>query len=224
MTLGWFGYVRSILEVGYFLAGILIAVFAGLGLKQISLTKKIAATNAKRESLKFAAERCQYYANTCVPAISKVHQEHDRLRLTFLRTSLPFSIETQTINKVKRKQVKFQAFDRNAYVAQYDKMKVEIVVCCNEMEAFAIPFAAKVADDELGYQETAGSFCQMVEHMIGMIAILRTIGARYESTLTVYERWKNRLVAESLEGPVRQMQEIQRVAAQRGKVPVDEAF
>lgn len=224
MTSGWFTYLRSILEAGYFLAGIVIAVFAGLGLKQISLTKKIATTSAKREALKFAAERCQYYSNNCVPAHTRVHQEHERLKLTFLKTPLQFSIDTQTNNKVVRKRIHFSTFDMRAYVAQYDKMRGVIVACCNEMEGFAIPFAAKVADDELGFQETAGSFCLMVEQMIGMIAVLRTTGARYESTLTVYERWKSRIVAENLEGPVKQMQEIQRIAAQKGKVMPDDAF
>jgi hypothetical protein len=220
----WFGYLRSILEVFYFLAGIVIAVFAGLGLKQISLTKKIATTSAKREAIRFAAERCEYYANTCVPASAELRAEHERLKLTFLNKRLQFSINTVKANNVESKSPVFTNFDRNFYATEFNKMVVVIVKHCNALEAFAIPFAARVADDELGYQETASAFCKMVEKIIGMIQILREGGARYESTLTLYERWKNRLIAEDLEGQVKQMQAMHRVATEKAKVPADQEF
>jgi len=109
MASGWFGVLRSILELCYFVAGIVIAVFAGLGLRQFTLTKRIATTSAKREALKFAAERCQYFANRCVPAYSRVHAEHERLKLTFLKTPLRFSIETQTANPEVQPKVRNSA-------------------------------------------------------------------------------------------------------------------
>ena len=120
MTSGWFGYLRSILEIGYFLAGIVIAFFAGLGLKQISLTKKIATTSAKREALRFAAERCEYYANTCVPASSELGAEHERLKLTFLKRQLQFTINTVEANNLEIKTPGFTNFDRNLYAGEYN--------------------------------------------------------------------------------------------------------
>jgi len=207
MTSGWFANLRSI-------SNIVIAIAVAYGLKQIGLTKKIATSDAKRESLKFAAERCQHYADKCVGAHNVLIAASDRLKLNFLRSGLQFSIVD--------KQIRFTAFNEPAYAAQYEKARTEIVTCCNELEAFAIPFAAGVADDDLGFQETAASFCQLVEQLIGMIALLRKTGARYESTLVLYERWKSRLVAQSLEEPMKQMREIHKQASEKGKVkPTD---
>jgi hypothetical protein len=214
-TSGWFANIRAALELLFFISNMVIAAAVVFGLKQISLTKKIATSDARRESLKFAAERCQYYADKCVSAHNAVLAEQNRLKINFLAVGLQFTI----VNK----QIQFLTpFNEQVYAAQYDRMRPPILDCCNGMEAFAIPFAAGVADDELGFQETAASFCNLVEQLIGMIAVLRKTGARYESTLVIYERWKSRLVAQSLEGQMKQMQAIHRQASEKGKVkPAD---
>ncbi|MFZ1010299.1 MAG: hypothetical protein WAN65_25905 [Candidatus Sulfotelmatobacter sp.] len=72
--MGWLVTTRGILELLYFASGIAIAVFAFLGLRQVKLgleqlqiTKEIARTNAKRESVKFASDQCRYFAETAMP-------------------------------------------------------------------------------------------------------------------------------------------------------------
>jgi hypothetical protein len=67
--LTWSGWasIKSILEAAYFLAGIAIAVAAFKGLKQLDVTREIAKQNALREALKFATERCQYFADGVDP-------------------------------------------------------------------------------------------------------------------------------------------------------------
>ncbi len=71
-----------LLEGLYYAAGIAIAVAAFIGLGQLRLTREIAKTNAQREALKFAAERCQYFAEHTVPEHSKMAQAYFRARLT----------------------------------------------------------------------------------------------------------------------------------------------
>lgn len=209
MNSGWFLNLRAALELSYFVAGIVIAFFAAFALQQIALTKKIAAANAKRESLRFAAERRQYYAETCVVLQTRVVNEHTRLGLSFLNHP-QFSIVDGGVLP--------QNLNQGMLAQQYAKMPNDIVTCLNSIEAFAIPFAAGVADDEVGFQETAGTFCQIVEQLIGMVIILRTTGARYESTIKVYDRWKSRLVAQDLEGKMKRMQEQHREMAAKGKI------
>jgi hypothetical protein len=151
MNSGLVCYLRTVLELAYFVAGIVIAVFAGFGLKQIALTKKIATANAKRESLKFAAERCQYFAEQCVALQIKALDEHRRLGLNFLNNPSVFSIVDG--------EIQTQGYNRAVFAQQYQKMPNDIVRVLNSLEAFAIPFAAGVADDEVGFQETATAFC-----------------------------------------------------------------
>src|SRR5579862_1401357 len=118
MTSVWFGYLRSILELLYFTSGVVIAVFAWYGLRQISLTKKIATTTAKREAIRFATERCEYYANTCVPANSELFKESEQLKLTFIRRKLVFQINTVTVSNVESKQLVIADFDRKQYAIE----------------------------------------------------------------------------------------------------------
>jgi len=91
----WFETLRAILELLYFAAGIAIAVAAFFGLRQIRLTKQIAIKNAKREDLKFAAERCQYFAERVAGAGSTLlrHARNlDCLLSLLLSMLLPDSI------------------------------------------------------------------------------------------------------------------------------------
>jgi len=89
------------------------------------------------------------------------------------------------------------------------------------MEAFAIPFVARVADDELGFQETAASFCRsMSNHMI-LIAVTRTHGPRYESAVRLYESWNARLEAQKLEPLVQSMYEKIKAAEKAKILPLE---
>jgi hypothetical protein len=205
--------------MAYFVAGIAIAIIAGFGLKQIALTKKIATANAKRESLKFAAERCQYYAEKCVPLFDKVCSEHKKLGLTFLNTAPQFSIVDG--------EIRFHNLDQAALSAlskQYSQMTTDLIQCLNSAEAFAIPFAAGVADDEVGFQETAAAFCREVEQLIGALFLLRKGGMKFESTVKVYDHWKSRLVALGIEDKMKQMQEQHKKVAEKGKIKPPDTY
>src|SRR5580700_2217251 len=80
----WFETLRAILEVWFFAAGVVVAIAAIMGLHQIKLTKQIATKNAKREDLKFAAERCQYFAEKVVALQVTVVEEQRKLGSTLL--------------------------------------------------------------------------------------------------------------------------------------------
>jgi hypothetical protein len=217
MTSGWVTNLRSILELAFFTSNIVIAVAVVYGLKQIRLAKQIATSDARRESIRFAAERCQYYAEKCVALHAHVGREHERLGLTFLKTKLQFSIVDG--------EIKPKPFDENALTQQFQKMNIDIVALLNSVEAFAIPFAAGVADEEVGFQETAVAYCALVEQQIGMVFLLRyRVGTRFESLVKVYDRWKSRLVAQDLEGKMKQMQEQHKAAAQKGKIKSADPF
>jgi hypothetical protein len=216
MTSGWVTNLRAVLELLYFVADIAIAFFAALALKQITLTKRIATASAKRESLKFAAERCQYYAERCSPLLDAMVKEHDRQGLTFFKTPTQFSIVEGEIITTN--------LNIPSLVQQYAKMPGAIVDTLNSLEAFAIPFAAGVADDDLGFQETGSTFCKLVDRVIAMIVVLRKVGDRYESTIKVYDRWKSRLVAQDLEGKMKKMQQQHKTLAEKGKINATEPY
>ena len=211
--------LRQILEDLYFVAGVVIAIAAikglrqlKIGLEQIRITREIAksnsqiaATNARREAIKLAAERCQYFAEHTVPEFTKMGTTYTRLKLTFLSSNPQWMIVNGEIVN--------HNFDLNVQDAQLPQFIVELVNAMNAIEAFAIPFVAAVADDDIGYQETALGFCQEVKLIMPAIFYVRRKGmARFESTVQLYDRWNKRLVASAMAPLLKPMEAIIREA------------
>ncbi len=191
-------YVRTILELLYFSSGIVIAIAAVFALKQIRVgleqlrtTREIANTNAKRESIKLAAEQCNYYAEKTVPLFTNLASEYNRLGLTFMSSKPQF--------KIQKGEIVNTNFDTKLLDTEVPRVIVPLVYFLNSLEAFAIPFAAGVADEDLGYQETAIAFCQAVQtHMPALFQMRRTNNGRFESIMTLYNLWNTRLVGHAL--------------------------
>jgi hypothetical protein len=215
----WSSVLRAILELGYFAAGIAIAVAAFLGLEQLKITKEIARTNAKREALKFAAERCQYFAEYAVPALAKFDAEYKRLELKFLTNQPPPQWAVQN------GEITNQNFDTKQLDAEVPRIMEFLVSYINTLEAFAMAFVAGVADDDLGFRATAMAFCGGVRLIMPAIFQMRRTGnGRFESTIKLFELWNIRLVAnavaphmKALEGGLKQIADLTRAAQEKIK-------
>lgn len=215
MNSSWFLATRAVLELLYFASAIVLTIVAVYGLKQIKLTKRIANQNARRESIKFAAERCQYYAETSVGLrveLIKIYKDH---RLTFL-VNQKFRVEKGEIVDHNFDAPKLELSSRELQI-----IGSQAVAYLNSLEAFAIPFVAGVADDELGFQETAPAFCGSMREFMLIVFILRSRGTRFESCIKLYECWNARLEAEKMKPLVQSMSEKIK-AAERAKFPAVE--
>jgi hypothetical protein len=223
--MGWLATTRSILEILYFASGIAIAIFAFLGLKQIQLgleqlriTKEIAKKNAKREGVKLAAEQCRYYAEECVRTRQKVIIDYNQKGFKFLSArpnQPPFVIQNGEITS--------HNFDLKALTEEMPKSE-SMIHYMNTLEAFAIPFAAGLADEDVGYGETARAFCRAVaEVMPVLFQLRRTEMGRFESTLKLYEMWRRRLDAEAALPVIEKMGEVVKKGGERIK-PLDHDF
>jgi hypothetical protein len=226
--MGWFATTRALLELLYFASGIAIAIFAFFGLRQITLgldqlkiTKEIAKTNAKRESVKFAADQCRYFAETAMPLRAKMVEEYNRAGWTFLRVATPLG---QLPFTIQNGEVTSHNFDLKALDDQYPKTGETLVSYLNALESFAIPFAYGVADEEIGYKETARAFCHEIQtHMPAIFHMRKVNIARYESSMKLFVLWNNRLVAEATAPVMKAMGELSKAAEERIK-PLDHNF
>jgi len=68
----------------------------------------------------------------------------------------------------------------------------------NSLEGFAPFFVSGIAEEKVGYQETATSFCEGVKRYMPVIWLVRSVGVWYESTVILYEIWSNRQECEAL--------------------------
>jgi hypothetical protein len=212
MNSGWFSALRAVLELLYFVSGVALTGVALYGLKQIALTKRIANQNARRESIKFAADRCQYYAENSVnlrATLIKAYQAHKLNCLAHQK----FRVEKGEIVDHNFDDPRMAVSTREASV-----VGAEAVAYINSLEAFAIPFVAGVADDEVGFQETAAAFCKAVREFMIFIFLLRSQGSRFASCIRLYESWNMRLEAEKMKPLVEGWNEKIR-AAEKAKFP-----
>jgi hypothetical protein len=209
--MGWFATTRAILELLYFTSGIVIAVAAVWALSQIRLTKQIAKGNARRESVKLAAELCKYFAESVVPVWGQANEDYNRLGLKCLGINPP---QGQLPFVIQEGEIISHHFNLKQLADDSPKFN-SAVTYLNALEAFAIPFAAGVADEEIGYRETARPFCQGVMAYMPVIFQLRATNAgRFESIVRLYVSWSRRLAAE-MTAPV--MKVMQQLAMDAGK-------
>ena len=189
----WYLYLRAILELLYFLAGLGIAVGVYLGLEQLKLTKELADASNKREAVKLAAQQCKYFAEAVVPAYEKLTEEYNNRALTSLTVHLNLKPPAFVL-----KDGKFIVSDLNAALTKSEMPKIQthIVHYLNAAESLAIPFAAGVADDEIGFQETGPAFCNgLNECMPAVFHLCQTQGVSYASILTLFCVWNDRRTA-----------------------------
>jgi hypothetical protein len=194
---------RVILELLYFLSGIVLTGVAIVGLRQVriaaaqlNLSREIASANARREAAKLAAEQCRYFAEKCVPTFEHFLARYRANHLTFLEARLrpnepQFVIqggEFQTVN-----------CDIPAIQREFPVVESELLAVLNGLEYFAIAFAAGVADEDIGYRETALGFCEALVFTMAAIYHLRTQNrGRYDSAVRLFEIWTRRTTARAV--------------------------
>jgi len=219
----WFATTRAILELLYFVSAIAIAIFAFLGLRQITIgieqlkiTKEIAKTNAKRESVKFASDQCRYLAEECLRLRTEFGTEYSKSGFKFLQQGQPPFV-------IQNGEITSHSFDLKALREELPHCN-SAVLYLNSLEAFAIPFAAGLADEDIGFSEAARPFCQGAAEMMPVTFHLRQKNlGRYESSVKLYEMWSRRLVVEAAAPVMKAMGDLKKAAEERIK-PLDHSF
>jgi len=201
--------IRSVLEAFYFLAGISVGTAAWFVLKQVRLasdqlitTKQIAEKTALREAVKLASDQLKYFTERVVPAQTEAVNKYKVEHCTFL-TPDPVQPGVQPVPAfvVNANGDFAQANFNLAKITpeQWERVKMELVVFANSLENYAVPFAAGVADDATGFQETAPVFLSVMQTFMPVFYYLRsTQGARYASALKLFNIWNTRIAANVL--------------------------
>jgi hypothetical protein len=185
----FFSSIRPILEALYFMSAIALAVFAYKGLEQLRITREIANKNTQREAFKLAAEQCRYFAEHIVPGLSKAIEEYKQFKMTCC---------ANTTFKVVKGEIVDDNFNLELVKRDLSAAGLGLIGFLNNLEGFALFFVSGIAEETVGYRETAVAFCNQVRAFMPLIYGLRTRGARYESTVSLYEIWNNRLDCEAL--------------------------
>jgi hypothetical protein len=195
--------LHRLLENIYFIAGITIAGLAGVGLRQleltregIDLTRQLAQQGQARESLKLATEQCTYYGDHIVrasaPLIEKINKEPSKYQHAVQVANLVNPSFTVTGGNIQIPG--FRPDD-----AQSEMAKLDPIVFMNLLEGFSIFFVSGMADENVGYYETAIPFLEQMQFFMPCFLATRQAGrGRYISAVNLYERWQKRYITEHL--------------------------
>jgi hypothetical protein len=200
---------KSFFELLYFIAGIVIGIAAVYAAKQVRIAsqqldaaKEIAKSAARREAVKLAGDKCEYFAENVVSAQNDAVNAYVAGHCTFLDPT-PLQPGAQAVPAFTIVNGDFAQpihYDvRRITPEQWNSVKAHMVMFLNKLETFAIPFAAGVADDVTGFQETAPVFIGLMNTFMPVIYFLRqTQGARYASILKLFTVWNTRVAANVL--------------------------
>lgn len=223
----WFGWLRAVLELLYFVSGIGILAAAIFGFKQVraavgqlriaseqlriaseqlALTKSLAESSNKREAVKLAVQQCLYFAETVQAAHTALAEDYRKHQCKFLTPPNPNP--NQPLFIVNDGKIVQANYDLKLIEPDWPKVRVSFVNFLNFAEGFAIPFASGVADEETGYRETGPAFCSAVGECVPAVYYLtKTQGTPFPSLLKLYNIWNNRLAANVMSSAVKGMQQ-----------------
>lgn len=204
-------------------ANILLAIFAGLALRQVSAAVKQAqcaldqnrialdqlklaseqlevsradlVLRSRRESIAVALEQCKRFADTIIPHFHAVGSELAAKHYNFPTKANPdFPFHSKEADPVGAK----------LWTADHE-LRMKIICALNELESFAMYFASDLADESVAFTPTAGSYCQFCENFGMFIGVFRQPEHMklFQNLVKLYGIWKPRLERTVLEEQVK---------------------
>lgn len=185
--------LRPYLELIYFVTGgPLLAIFAFLALRQITVAKETSRIASQREAYRLASEQIRFYVDQVVPAIN----EFDKLVKGNNAEGIldaEIVIESEAIRVARAPS----AIGADA-LAKFRTVLPAFAVVVNRLEAFSIFFTSGVAAEGVAYSSVGSTFERTVRRLLPLI-IVQASGKNYENTLKLFLLWHNRLEKERLE-------------------------
>jgi hypothetical protein len=197
--------LRSILELAYFVATIVLALVGCAALYQlvflkrsIDVAKEDIELRSKREAVTLAAERSEVFANEIIP---KVH-EH-------LQQMANAQVPIKKWELVDGKFEKSSIIDWSEAEGWFGRVKAanQTTPCIrmlNLLESFAMYFAEGAADEHVAFPAVGPVFCEYVNRLAPCLIFLRLHepnipSGPYQNIIALFGAWSSRMKKEELE-------------------------
>lgn len=189
--------LRSILEILYFIGGIIVAIAAVLALKQLKIAKYDIDIRSKRECATLTSEQCKFYAETIIPLAGQIS-----IKLTQAKIK-------EYSGKVSSFCMCQEVFEWLKSLTDYsgcEDILNDIVKFNNELEAFSIYFIHGICDEEMAFNPIASDFISNVTMIYPIICLSHDKNENsYKNMIKLYEIWKNRYDKIKLEMKTQEM-------------------
>lgn len=199
--------VRAVLELAYFVSGIVVAGAALVGLKQLHLlreslevAKQDYVTRNRREAAGLAIEQSSRYAD----AIMKIlHLANDLV----LSKGLPWTPWPLDAMEFTPESVRLtgEAGRWVQAVLSDDAVRVAATNAVNALESFALYFMSGAADEKIAYPAIAPSYCSAMDCLAPLLIALRAgqienvASGGFENSVALYRIWATRAEEQRLE-------------------------
>jgi hypothetical protein len=182
--------LREILELVFFVsAGPILAIIAGIGLRQISVLRKNAQIDAQRAALSLAAERCEHYHRVLSPLQDKLNDAIKANQVTCFATA-EVEIKTDSV-RVESKVTGKERYE------QITKIGPELISVLNAMDAFSIYFTTGAANEQVAFSSVGVAFVDATRDVLPAFVHSLEKG-HYRHLMKLFFLWNNRIAAEQL--------------------------
>lgn len=167
-------------EIFYYLCTLGLLIVAIIGLRQIVLVRKIAKTNAKRDSLKVAAEQCKTYADKIVPLAGILDKKTENCKLKY---AFSLSVEKNKILVHKEQEITKQDY------CDFFEFQADFANLFNAIESFCQYLTSGLADEKNAYLCLGDSFLSLTTPYIPILVEQAQNGHMWCNTLRIYVLW-----------------------------------
>lgn len=177
-------FLVKYLELFYYLSGIVIAIVAIYGLKQLTILKETARISAKRDAYRLSSDNYLFFSNTIIPAGNALYLaiQNKQIKLFDL---MNYKISS---NKI----LPYFNFD----LAEFKKLNsiaLEWIRYVNALEVFSMRYITGTADEETGFNSLGFPFVMNLDKYISYLVYTSFDNQAYKYTIELFLLWERKL-------------------------------
>jgi uncharacterized integral membrane protein len=183
-----FSIVNSLLELLYFVSGILLLVGLFIGYNQLKTANEDIKIRNERLGVEKSLDYLSFFAHTLVPKMSEYVSSAPKGESLQFGTWDP----KETDYKLEIKNLE-DSVQLEAYVSLLSKQERGVNDIFNHLEFFSAGVVHGLADEEVVYNPISKMFCRFVEREIIYLSTARSEGTPFANVTFLYKKWSLRL-------------------------------
>lgn len=201
----WYVITKDLIEISYFLAGIVMVISIGLTLMQIISAKNKMQNQENRLRKEKSLEILNAFSSKIIPNISKYESEIEDEKFPKVQ-SLYNDLFVVDMNKVTKEHL----------AITLTKQKKGLVNILNELEYISLIINVDLADEEIVYEPISTVYCNFIRDEYLSLAISRTNDVPYANIVKLYTKWSNRMSINSINKTQAELEKAKQKILQNG--------
>ncbi|WP_153721787.1 DUF4760 domain-containing protein [Sporosarcina cascadiensis] len=201
----WYVIAKDLIELSYFLAGIVMVISIGLTLMQIISAKNKMQNQENRLRKEKSLEILNAFSSKIIPNISIYESEIENEKFPEVK-NLYNDLFVVDMNKVSKEHL----------AITLTKQKKGLVNILNELEYISLIINVDLADEEIVYEPISTVYCNFIRDEYLSLAISRTNDVPYANIVKLYTKWSNRMSINSINKTQAELEKAKQKILQNG--------